>query len=457
MLKRLLLPAALSLLVALLATHARAEEPQSAAPGSSESSKSEPATSDAAKSEPAKSEPATQEQLKALAEELRRLKLEIGLPDAEYRSFAGMGPAASKVYFVPKGLSLGGYGEAFYRNNLNDVADDVSDILRVVLYTGYRFTDKILFNSEVEFEHQSQVFVEFAYLDFLLSEPVKLRAGNLLVPMGFTNELHEPVFFNSVERPEVERNIIPTTWNENGVGVYGDLAPGLRYKVYGLAGLSAARAPTATSWVRGMRTRGGNLSGSNRSFAETFAGVAALTYEYGPGVVGASIYHGRSGQGQTVSATDTRVISGDITMYEAHAGVSWRGAAVRALAVQGELTDGDLINAKHGLTGGADLARASIGSRVRGAYVEGSFDVLSLAASEQSLLPFVRYELLKFHDEVPTGATKDPRLDVDLVVAGIAYKPIPTVALKSDWNWRRTAAQTGAVSRLLNVGIAFVF
>jgi hypothetical protein len=109
------------------------------------------------------------------------------------------------------------------------------------------------------------------------------------------------------------------------------------------------------------------------------------------------------------------------------------------------------------LTGGADLARASVGSRVRGAYVEGSFDVLSLVASEQSVLPFVRYELLKFHDRVPEGATRDPRLDVDLVTAGVSYKPIPNVALKSDWNWRRTAAASGAVSRSLNVGVAFVY
>ena len=445
--KRLLPLLSIALLVAVLATNTRADEPPAAPPAEASASSSDSG-----------SQPATQDQVKALAEELRRLKLDIGIPDAEYRSFAGMGPAASKVYFVPKGLSIGGYGEAFYRNQLNDSADDFSDILRLVLYTGYRFSDKILFNAEVEFEHQRQVFVEFAYLDFLISDPVKLRIGNLLVPMGFTNELHEPVFFNSVERPEVERNIIPSTWNENGIGLYGDLAPGLRYKVYGLGGLSAARAPAAASWIRNMRTRGGTSGGgADRSFAETFAGVAALTYENGPGVVGVSAYRGRSGQGQKVSATDSRTISGDVTMYEAHAGVAWRGAAVRVLGVQGQLEEGDLLNAKHGLTGGADLARASVGSRVRGAYVEGSFDVLSLVASEQSVLPFVRYELLKFHDQVPAGATKDPRLDVDLVVAGIAYKPIPTVALKADWNWRRTAAEAGAVSRTLNVGVAFVY
>ena len=67
-----------------------------------------------------------------------------------------------------------------------------SDLFRVVLYTGYRFTTKILFNSEIEFEHQHELSVEFAYLDFLLSDAIGLRVGNVLVPMGFVNELHEP-------------------------------------------------------------------------------------------------------------------------------------------------------------------------------------------------------------------------------------------------------------------------
>lgn len=414
-------------------------------------------------------EPATRAELNALAEELRRLKLDVGISDVEYRSFAGMGPAASKVYYAPKGLSIGGYGEAFYRNNLernslgapggacatSPGACDFSDLLRLVLYAGYRFNDWIVFNSEIEFEHQRQVFVEFAYLDFLLADALKLRVGNLLVPVGITNELHEPVFFNGVERPEVERNIIPTTWNENGIGIHGDLAPGLRYKVYGLGGLSAARgAPTPGTWIRNLRTRGGT-SGSaagDRSFAETFAGVAALSYETGPLNVGGSVYRGRAGQAQTVSGTDRRGIDADVTIVEAHAALAWRGAHLRALAVQGQITDADLINAKYSLTG-----VNGIGSRVRGAYADVGYDVLSLLRSDHSLVPFVRYELLKLHDQVPAGYAKDPRQDVDVVTTGVTYKPIPTVALKGDWQWRRTAADANAVAHALNVGAAFVF
>jgi hypothetical protein len=419
-------------------------------------------------------EPASKGELAALLEELRRLKLEIGLRDVEYQSFAGMGPAASKVYFAPKGLSLGGYGEFYYRNNLGETgsdacattpgACDVTDILRAVLYTGYRFSDKIVFNSEVEFEHQSQVFVEFAYLDFLFTDALRLRLGNVLVPMGIVNELHEPVFFHGVQRPEVERSIIPSTWNENGIGLHGEMAPGLTYKLYGLQGLNAAKTPGASTWIRGMRTRGGTFgdAAGQRALAETFAGVLALAYETGPVLVGGSVYHGRAGQDQLVRPTaiggtsplpqDLREIDGEVTMYEAHAQVAMRGAHLRALAVQGHLGDAALINERHQLTG-----NRGVGSRVRGAYVEGAYDVFTLLGREDALVPFVRYELLKFHDQVPTGTTRNPSLDVDLVTTGLTYKPHPSVAVKADYSWRKTQAANDAVARSINVGAGFVF
>jgi hypothetical protein len=447
--------ASIALALTLAAASARAEaqaEPPAAAPAEKQD-------------DPKKTEaPATRSELRALAEELRRLKLEIGLRDVEYRSYAGMGPAASKVYFAPKGLSIGGYGEFFYRNQVGKTGSDVcatspgacdfTDLLRVVLYTGYRFSDKVVFNSEVEFEHQRQVFVEFAYLDFLFTDPLKLRLGNVLVPMGITNELHEPVFFNGVERPEVERNIIPSTWNENGLGLHGELLPGLTYKAYVLQGLNAAKVPSAGSWIRNLRTRGGT-SGSavgDRALAETFAGVAALAYQAGPLSVGASAYRGRAGQGQTVSPADARTIDADVTLVEAHAQVAVAGAAFRALAVQGTISDADLVNAKHALTG-----TSGMGSRVRGAYVEGAFDVMTLFARENALVPFLRYELLKLHDQVPAGTTANPALDVDVVTTGLTYKPVPNVAVKADYTWRKTQAANNAVQRAVNVGAGFVF
>ena len=61
-------------------------------------------------------------------------------------------------------------------------------------------------------------------VDYLWRDEANFRAGLVLVPMGFVNEIHEPTFFFGAERPEVERRIMPSTWRENGVGVFGRLA-----------------------------------------------------------------------------------------------------------------------------------------------------------------------------------------------------------------------------------------
>ena len=428
---------AVAVAVALLAVPpARAEQP-SAAPPQPPAEQSPPPV--------AGKEPATQGDLKALAEEVRRLKLEIGIPDVEYKSWAGLGPAASKVYYQPKGLALGGYGEIYYSHFLDD-RTDATDLYRVVLYAGYRFSEKIVFNAEIEFEHGGgEVGVEFAYLDFLFSNLVRLRAGNMLVPLGFVNEMHEPPFFHGVFRPEVERNLVPSTWNENGIGLYGEVA-GLRYKAYLLAGLDALGPLQAKSWLRGART------GAAEAPAESWAAVLALAYDLGPATVAAAVYRGRAGQGASDAAGEK--IRADVLIAEAHAGLAWKGLQLRALYAVGTLGDADRVSAELFLSG-----TSVIGSRVRGGYLEVAYDLLPALApdSEQSLSPFVRFEGMNLHHQVPAGGTEDPALDTVAWTAGLTYKPIPTVVAKADYQRKTSEAPGAAAAEQVNLGLGFVF
>ncbi|MEF8794352.1 MAG: hypothetical protein V5A50_11820, partial [Thiohalorhabdus sp.] len=147
----------------------------------------------------------------------------------DYQPARGVGPAGAKIYSVDQGLSIGGYGEGYYRSSSIDGADR-TDFYRQIFYFGYRFNDWILLNTEIEFEHVDEVFLEFAYLDFLLHDAANVRAGLMLTPMGFINEVHEPTTYFGNIRPTVERQIIPTTSRENGVGLYGNLTDTLEYR-----------------------------------------------------------------------------------------------------------------------------------------------------------------------------------------------------------------------------------
>ena len=57
----------------------------------------------------------------------------------------------------------------------------------------------------------------------MMSDALNFRAGLILIPMGLVNEYHESPTFLSVNRPVSEKKIIPSTWRENGGGVYGTI------------------------------------------------------------------------------------------------------------------------------------------------------------------------------------------------------------------------------------------
>jgi hypothetical protein len=209
------------------------------------------------------------QQVEAMSRELEELRLGSDVVVQADSSVYGFGPAASKVYKSGQGVSLGGYGEVLYENFAGTREDDEPsgatdrfDALRAILYAGYKFSDKLLFNSELEFEHGStedggSVSIEFAYLDYRISPGLGVRAGLLLPPMGFINELHEPPTFLGARRPDTERFIIPSTWRENGIGVFGDVGA-VSYRAYLVNGFDA----TGFSAEEGLRE--GRQSGPKR-------------------------------------------------------------------------------------------------------------------------------------------------------------------------------------------------
>ena len=88
-----------------------------------------------------------------LAEEVENLKVGEALPTAVGgETIPGLAPAAAKVYRTDHGLSVGGYGEALvevFDDSRDDGSDsgktDTFDLLRAILYFGYKFDDRFVF------------------------------------------------------------------------------------------------------------------------------------------------------------------------------------------------------------------------------------------------------------------------------------------------------------------------
>ena len=390
-----------------------------------------------------------------LTEELEKLRTELVIPEkTEYKSEYGFGPAASKIYHVQQGLSIGGYGEANYQAILNDKSTNPdgtvknsnnADFERLVLYTGYKFNDNILFNSEIEFEHSStgkngEVSVEFAALDFFINPMANVRAGMVLMPMGFINQIHEPPFFFGNNRPVTERSIIPTTWREIGGGLFGELAPGLTYTAYVVNGLNAMD-------FNSNGIRGGRQSGSE-VLAEDLAYVGRLDYvpDFMPGVtIGGSAYLGNSGQNQTFDGVKANVFT---QLYEAHVQWKYRGLEFRTLGSWGHIDDADVLSQYQGQT---------VGSSNYGWYSEVGYDIIPqlFPESTQYLAPFFRYEHVDTIASAPTGWNDDPTKDKQIFQVGLNYKPIPNVVIKADY--RNFVQKAGSAPDDFNLGLGFIF
>ena len=398
-------------------------------------------------------------QIDAISRQIEAMQLGREVVEADGSRF-GLGPAASKVYGVRHGVSIGGYGEMLYQNFSSTSQDgtasdrkDRIDFLRAVLYFGYKFNDKILFNSEIEFEHAStsnagSVSVEFAYIDFFVAPWLGVRAGLLLLPMGYINELHEPPIFLGTERAETERRIIPTTWRENGLGLFGE-SRGFSYRAYAVNAFDAVGDGSSNaSGFDATGLRGGRQKGSKAEI-ETVAGVGRVDYVGTLGLnVGTSLYYGNAGQGNVDS--NGRVIAAPTVIWEGHANYRAHGFWLRGLYTLSTVGDVAQLNDTQGFSG-----NESIGERLTGWYLEAGYDVLHSVKTDHQAIPYVRYEQINTQAQVPAGFSANPATDATITTVGAMWKPITNVAVKTDYQFRGNAARTGVDQ--WNVSLGYLF
>jgi hypothetical protein len=390
--------------------------------------------------------------LDLLAEEVERLRSGEAPQDelsADEARAIGLAPSAAATYGRGQGLSIAGYGEMLYENFAaeNEAGAPTGrgtqlDFLRAIVYTGYRFNDRFLFNSEIEVEHADEISVEFAYVDYQAHEHFGVRGGMLLLPMGLVNEFHEPTVFLGAERPVTENRIIPSSWRENGGGIYGSINR-VTFRAYVVNGFNGALF--SSSGVRGGRQKGGNAKASNMAFTGRLDVTPTAGF-----FVGASLYTGGSGQGDIV--VDGREIDVRTTIVDLHTQAQIRGVDVRGLFARTSIDDAAELNQALGLTGTSGVAE-----RMQGGYVQVGYNLLSqtTSAGGVALTPYLRYEQVDTQARMPVGFERSLSTDNTFVTLGVELKPISNVVVKVDHAWVGNDAGSGVNQFNLNMGYAF--
>jgi len=357
-----------------------------------------------------------QEKTDALIDETSDLKAGFSYSTVDVNdSINGMGPAASKVYYSKSPLSIGGYGEMYWSSpdNEGQSGDAYADVYRFVPYIGYKFSDNIILNTEIEFEHGGEeVTIEFMYLDFLINPAFNVQVGHMLVPMGLVNMRHEPTLFNTVQRPDVERYLIPSTWHETGIIAYGEIGEtNLNYTAGIINALELNNSDNKPGNVTKSWIRSGRVGSEENGPMQRVAFVGRLDYTGIAGLLaGGSLYYGAGTQGRPSGV--------DAFIYELHAVYEKAGFKVKGVYTATSVSHAEKI-----------FSEAADGAE--GYYVNAEYNVLAMASTTYKLPVFAQFEHYNPVSSVAGGARPD--LEQTNTTVGLNYFPLDQVVLKADY------------------------
>lgn len=366
------------------------------------------------------------------------------VPDSSYVNPQKQQNAAQRILSgnINTGVTVGGYGEILY--NQPEGANGEMDVQRLVMLFGYKFDERTQFVTEIEFEHVKEVYVEQAFLQYSLNDNINLRGGLMLVPMGIINEYHEPTTFNGVERPSMDKSIVPTTWREIGVGVAGKSNElSLRYQAYIFNGFSSLNGSSkklgGSNGLRNGRQKGAESTFDVANFS------SKLDYYGIPGLrLGLAGYFGRTQVEDDVEKIDGTSIG--VSMIGLDARYAYKRFSARGQLVNAALSDTEAYN---------DLYDTNLGSQLLGWYLESSYNLLPMNKRQQ-LYAFARYETYDTHQSVEGDLEKNPAYDRNEWTFGLSYKISPGAVVKADYQIKDNASVDG-VKNQLNFGVGVWF
>lgn len=371
--------------------------------------------------------------------------------------------SAEKLLQTQGKLLIGGYGEVHYNQPLNNGIkyNGILDVHRLVLLFGYRFSKRLEFISELEFEHVKEVFVEQAFMQYRISPAVNIRAGLLLVPMGIINEYHEPTAFNGVERPLLDKYLIPTTWREIGLGIAGTYIPlSLRYQMYILNGFKSydngAFLLNGKYGFRKGRQKGAESFITNPDFTAKieYFGIRGLN-------IGASTFIGKT-QSTLFNGLNPMDINAKMRADSSVVGIQMLGMNFRfsrqGLQLRGQYYFSNVNNSsEYNLYADNQGATGSLAKTMQGWYLEAGYNIFRLLPNSNSrLIPFLRYSKLNTQQSVIPPVIKNPDYNKTIITTGISWFLNKYVVIKSDFQFIKNQSDP-KYSTSFNAGFGFMF
>ena len=407
--------------------------------------------------------------------------------------------AADSVMEHAKGnsLSVGGYGEVAYSRNYysdnvyryskaSQYKDDPShgrfDIPHMVVYLSYDFGKGWTMSSEIEFEHTGtgsaieqefeeagewehevekggEVELEQFWIQKSFSKAANVRFGHIIVPVGLNNAHHEPLNFFTVYRPEGEHTILPSTWHDTGLSFWGRKGD-FKYQVMMVAGLDAFKF-NRDGWIH---------SGAGSAFEYKVAnkyGFAARLDNYSvPGLrIGLSGYYGKAMHNTQPHDMENegnvnKDLQGTVAIGSVDFTLTRWNWIVRGQADYGYVSDAAAINSikrTRARISNSPYSSMPFAKNAMAIGIEAGYNIFSqiekLRQDNQKLYLFGRFE--KYNSYIPgSDQQKYEFTDRTRFVGGVNYFPVPQIALKAEYSYRKLKSQYNNEPSI-NIGIAY--
>jgi hypothetical protein len=307
------------------------------------------------------------------------------------------------------------------------LSDDVNTFKahRLILEYSNQIHERILFNSEIEYEYgglvnagtdDGEIKIEQLWADYSINDSAIFRMGAMIVPFGKVNTLHDSDYRDTTNKPIYNRYIVPGTWVDTGVAIHGNWDVNdewaVNYIVAALNGLSdSSSVGSGTSIADGNGLRSGRASfkadnNKNKALVGRVGVSPALGYE-----IGASFYTGDYND------------SGDkgLTMLGLDA-----EAKFGAFELVGEFA---VVNLDEDTTAG-------VPSEMNGYFVEARYHFFPDFLRESFLgdgFKNPEFTLFARYGAVDTDTSVTNVNDRTQTTFGMNYRPVPTTAFKVEY------------------------
>ena len=292
---------------------------------------------------------------------------------------------------------------------------------------------------EKEIEKGGEVALEQFWIQKSIFQELNIRVGQIVVPVGALNNAHEPLNYFTVYRPEGEYTIMPSTWHDTGISIWGEIGKKkwMRYEVLLIPSLDGFM------FDRDHFVKYGSYSPYEFRVSNKYAVAARLDFKPVTGLrLSASGYYGQA-MGNTYpneefadkyNVPGHTVIGAFDFVYKSPG----NNIIARGNADYGYLSDAWTISylKRNRAANNAPYKKSTVGKGAMAFGAEFGGNVLySKKDPEQKLYLFGRYEY--YNSYIPAAnQNAAPWTGRHRIAFGLNYVPLPYIAVKAEYSHR---------------------